>query len=494
MKVLSAAEMREVDKRTEEIGIPAPILMENAGHRVVEFLIERFSPLSRHHVVILCGKGNNGGDGYVVARQLFTRLRPRRLDVVALDPEDMSSSRRMLEACGCVVSPAITPEMGFATLVIDAILGTGVSGPARGKALELIRAINNAIPAASVVAVDVPSGMQSDTGTSEGEIARADATVTFTAPKVCHVQPPNCDRIGELHVAHIGSPVRLMENVALHVSEPSDFSSVLGARERDSNKGTYGHVLVAGGDTGKTGAPEMTGVAALRAGAGLVTIASTAHGFGTPELMTTALPKSWDELAAACLRKTVLAIGPGLGTTEGAVAMARAAVDKSDLPAIVDADALNALAKYEWRAGSAARVLTPHPGEMSRLAGVPVQQVQANRIDIARSYAGAHNCTVVLKGYRTIIAFPDGRAWINPTGTPALAKGGSGDVLTGLIAGLVAQYPSSIPAAVIAGVYLHGLAAQKAETRWGERCLLATDLLQFLPEAMRECTGLSDHI
>src|SRR5687767_3102377 len=204
MKVLTAAEMRGVDQRTEEIGIPGEILMENAGHRVVEFLAERFGPLSEHHILILCGKGNNGGDGYVVARQLFTRFRPRRLDVVAVHPEEMSAPRRMLEACGCSVATEITPEMRHATLVIDAVLGSGISGQARGSALDYILAINSSFPGAAVVAVDVPSGMNSDSGTTPGEIARATATVTFTAPKLCHVLPPNCDSVGELRIGHIG--------------------------------------------------------------------------------------------------------------------------------------------------------------------------------------------------------------------------------------------------------------------------------------------------
>jgi NAD(P)H-hydrate epimerase len=238
----------------------------------------------------------------------------------------------------------------------------------------------------------------------------------------------------------------------------------------------------------------MAGVAALRSGAGLVTVASTVGRFAVPELMTSALPRSWEALRETCERKTVLAIGPGLGMSDGAVAMARSAVAECDLPMVVDADALNALARHEWKAGWAPRVLTPHPGEMSRLAGVSTHDVQENRLHIARQYAAAHNCTVVLKGYRTVVAIPDGRVWVNPTGTPALAKGGTGDVLTGMLAGLIAQWPKSHHLAVIAGVYLHGLAAQKAENEWGERCMLATDLLEFLPEAIRECARLANVI
>jgi NAD(P)H-hydrate epimerase len=466
--------------------------MENAGHRVVEFLSERFAPIAEHRIVVLCGKGNNGGDGYVVARQLFTRFKPRSLDVVAVHPEEMSAPRRMLHACGCAVAADITPAMTHATLVIDAVLGTGIRGPARGKALDYIRAINANFPDAAVVAVDVPSGMNSDSGATSGEMARANATVTFSAPKLCHALPPNCDSIGELCVGHIGSPGRLMDEVMLHLAEPSEFRAVLQPRERDSNKGTYGHVLIAGGDSGKTGAAEMAALAALRAGAGLVTVASTAERYGAPELMTAPLPRTWDALRQSLQRKTVLAIGPGLGMSDDVVTTARSAAVECDLPMVIDADALNALAGYEWRAGGAVRILTPHPGEMSRLAGLSINEVQSNRIGVARKYAAAHNCTVVLKGYRTVIAIADGRAWVNPTGTPALAKGGSGDVLAGMLAGFIAQWPSPHHIAVVAGVYLHGLAAQKSERIWGERCLLATDLLQFLPEAIRECARLAD--
>jgi ADP-dependent NAD(P)H-hydrate dehydratase / NAD(P)H-hydrate epimerase len=494
LKVLTAAEMREVDRRTEELGITGPILMENAGHRVVEFVAGRFTPLHNHHVVILCGKGNNGGDGYVIARQLHTRFRLRRLDVVAAFPDDKSAARQMAEAAGCAIAPEITPEMRHASLVIDAVLGTGVTGAARGRALDFIREINSNFPGAKVVAVDVPSGMNSDSGASEGEFARADATVTFTAPKLCHVLPPNCDATGELHVGHIGSPARLLDAIALHMTEPADFRDLLRRRDPDSNKGMYGHVLAAGGAPGKTGAAEMMGIAALRAGAGLVTVASAASGFANPELMMGELPNSWDALTQASDKKTIVAIGPGLGTGSEHIAMVRTAVERLELPMVLDADALNALAGHEWRGPAAPRVLTPHPGEMSRLAGISTREVQAGRIAVARQYAQAHNCTVVLKGYRTVTAFADGRAWINPTGTPALATGGTGDILTGLIAGTMAQSPRDWNAAVLAGVYLHGLAAQMAERVWGERAFIATDLLQYLPEAMRDSARLSDHL
>jgi NAD(P)H-hydrate epimerase len=489
MKVLTAAEMRDVDRRTMDLGIPGPILMENAGCRAVEFMVKRFGPLSGEHVVVLCGKGNNGGDGYVIARQLFTRFRLARLDVVAVFDED-SEPRRMLDACGCAVATEIAPAMRHATIIVDAVLGTGVAGAARGRALECIREINHGFPGARMLAVDVPSGMNTDSGESEGEVARADATFTFTAPKLCHVLSPNCDRVGEWAVGHIGSAASLMEHVKLHVSEPADFRALLGARERDANKGRYGHVLVVGGAPGKTGAAEMAGVSALRAGAGLVTVASSAERLGTLELMTAPLPKSIEDLPP---RMNVIALGPGLGGDSNAVALARSLAVGAPQSMVIDADGLNALAGLDWRANTV-RVLTPHPGEMSRLTGKTVAEVQADRLAIARAYAAEHNCIVVLKGYRTVIALPDGRAWVNPTGTPAMAKGGTGDVLAGMIAGLLAQFPDEPERAVIAGVYLHGLAGPFGARLWGEHAMLATEMLDFLPEAIRDCKNVPDEL
>lgn len=494
MKVLTAAEMREVDRRTEELGIPGGILMENAGHRVVEYLTARWPGLSKQRIVILCGKGNNGGDGFVVARQLFTRFRPASLHVVATHPEDDSIPLRMLRACGCPVYDSITQEMRRATLVIDALLGTGLSGAARGKALDWIREINASFANAEVLAVDVPSGMDSDRGFSEGEVARATACVTFTAIKVCQALPPNCDACGEVAVGRIGSPEELMSGVRLHVTEPPDFARLLAPRTKDSNKGDYGHVLVAGGASGKTGAAEMAGLAALRAGAGLVTVASSATGFHAPEMMAERLPDGWIDLKELLHRKRVLAIGPGLGGSDEAVELVRRAVTEAPQAMVIDADGLNALAGHSWHAGDRVRVLTPHPGEMSRLLGVPISDIQRSRIEYGQAYAGQTGAMVVLKGYRTVIAFPDGRTWINPTGSPALAKGGTGDILAGLMAGLLAQFPDDAQAAILAAVYLHGLAGQLAAADSFEKCVLATDILHFLPEAMRECSRISDRV
>ena len=486
MKVLTAAEMREVDRRTTELGISGAVLMENAGHRVVEFLSERFSPLSAQRVAVICGKGNNGGDGLVIARQLFTRYRPAALHVVLSDSSDDSEPLRMLRAAGfSAVATEIAPEMRHATLVIDAVLGTGLSGPARGRSLELIREISSGFPLAKVVAVDIPSGMPSDGEPAAGEVARADATVTFTAPKVSHVLPPNCDRVGELRVGHIGSPPSLYEHVRLHVTEPADFAAVLARRTPESNKGTYGHVLIVGGNAGKAGAAEMAGIAALRSGAGLVTVACSESRLAIPELMTASLPRDTAALSDVASRKDVLAIGPGLGAAPEARELVSQVLHTCPQPVVVDADGLNVLGGMLWGAGERLRILTPHPGEMSRLTGKDVTAVQADRLGVARDYAAARGAVVVLKGHRTVIAFPDGRAWVNPTGSAAMATGGTGDVLTGMIAGFLAQHMQAPEAAVLGAVYLHGLAGEIGAREVGEKSLIATDLLRYLPEALR---------
>jgi len=499
MKVLTAAQMREVDRRTIESGIPGIVLMENAGHRVLETMAHKFAPLRDQRIVVLCGNGNNGGDGLVIARQLLTRIRPRQLHVVlAGDGAEMhgdaAANLRLFQAAGGNYLLDISPEMRSSTLIVDALLGTGLDGPARGRSLDLIRGINNDFPLAKVVAVDIPSGMQSDTGTQQGEIARADVTVTFTAPKLCHVLGPACYSIGELHVAPIGSPAALFEtddNIRLNLSGPERFAHLFRPRDRNSNKGMYGHVLVIAGARGKTGAAGMAGIAALRAGAGLSTVASAASAISTisgyaPELMTEPLAETaggavsvaaFDDgsMERALSRKTVIAAGPGLGTHE-----------ESPVPMVLDADALNSLAERGDFGSAGPRVLTPHPGEMSRLCGKSIDEIQKDRIGTASAFAQQHRLAVVLKGDRTAIAFPSGQVWINPTGSPAMATGGTGDVLTGLTAGLIAQSPGDLESAVLAAVWLHGRAGELAAAELGEKSMIATDLFRYLPEAMRD--------
>jgi NAD(P)H-hydrate epimerase len=501
VKVLTAAQMREVDRHTIEMGIPGLVLMENAGHRVVELLAEKFAPLAAQRIAVLCGKGNNGGDGMVVARQLFTRFEARAVHVVLLAaPEDLkgdaAQNYRMLQVCGCPVAREIPGDARLATIVVDALLGTGISGPATGAMLDAIREINRGFPLAKVVAVDIPSGMPSDTGQPLGEQARADYTVTFTAPKPAHALAPNCDAVGELRVAAIGSPPQLYDaddSIWLSLVQPAMFRGLLAPRPRAGHKGSFGHVLAIAGSRGKTGAAAMCGMAALRSGAGLVTVASDESAIPViaghaAELMTEAL--SSGRLSTIVENKDVIAIGPGLGTDPETVALVRRAFAEFAQPMVVDADALNALAGAPWSGAGKLRVLTPHPGEMARLCGKTIAEISADRLAAARGLATERQVTVVLKGERTLIAFPDGRVWINPTGTPAMGTGGTGDILTGLIAGFLGQFPKDPGQAIAAAVYLHGLAGELGAAALTEKCLTATDLLRYLPAALEECARL----
>lgn len=504
MKILTAAQMRDIDRLTIERGIPGLVLMENAGNRVVDFLRETFAPLDRHRVVILCGKGNNGGDGFVVARQLFTRKLCAALTVVELfDPAtlsgDAAANRKMLDVCGC---PVVREFPTDATIVVDAILGTGLSGPAKGPSLDAIRALHSRFPLAKRVSIDIPSGLPTDGAHATGEFVRADYTVTFTAPKPSQCLSPVYENVGALTVVPIGSPPELYEanrDCNLNLTTPDDLRSLFAPRPVNSNKGMYGHVLVVGGSFGKSGAPGMAGLGAYRSGAGLVTVAVPKSALAMvaalrPELMTEPLEETASgrlsladaEPIFALLKKmTVLALGPGLGTEEETVRLVRRIYEEAELPAVVDADALNALAGHLPRTDRV-RILTPHPGEMGRLTGKSVKEVQADRLGTARQFAHDCGATVVLKGDRTIIAFPDGESWVNPTGSPALASGGTGDVLTGMSAGLVAQHPAEWRRAVLAAVWLHGRCGFFAGERWGVEAALATDILEFLPQAMNE--------
>jgi NAD(P)H-hydrate epimerase len=399
----------------------------------------------------------------------------------------------MLQACGCAVEREIPAEARLATIVVDALLGTGISGPAAGAMLDAIRDINHGFPLARVVAVDIPSGMPSDTGEPLGEQARADYTVTFTAPKPAHALAPNCDAVGELRVGAIGSPPAMYDaddSVWLSLVQPAMFGQVLAPRPPSGHKGTFGHVLAIAGSHGKTGAAAMCGMAALRAGAGLVTVASEESAIPViaghaAELMTEVV--SSGRLTAIVAHKDVIAIGPGLGTDAETVEMVRRAFAEFAQPMVVDADALNALAGTEWSGGGKLRVLTPHPGEMARLCGRTTAEISSDRVAAARGLATERQVTMVLKGERTLIAFPDGRVWINPTGTPAMGTGGTGDILTGMIAGLLGQFPKDTDAAVAGAVYLHGLSGELGAAALTEKCLMATDLLRYLPAALEEC-------
>jgi NAD(P)H-hydrate epimerase len=519
VKVLTASQMGEVDRVTiEELGVPGMVLMENAGRAVARVIAERFRPWERERIVILCGKGNNGGDGFVVARHL--KMRGHAPQVVLLaEPGalrgDALANYHLLVRNG--ITPAVVrngdewvrlrAELAAATMLVDAMLGTGLSGPVEGFLLEVIRDINSSLGSRPLVAVDIPSGLGSDSGALLGESLRARCTVTFTAPKWSQVLPPSCERVGELIVAPIGTPPSTYETnpeIYLNLLGQEDLAPFVQPRDAESHKGDYGHVLVVGGSRGKSGAAALAALGALNVGAGLVTAATAAGslplvaGFA-PTLMTEPLPETdtgsialaafdYGRFAAVAAGKSVLAIGPGISTNPSTVEFVRRVVkDFPQLPMVIDADGLNAFADAPDLLQGKGRkmILTPHPGEMARLAGTTNQQVLADRVGIARGFAMKHQVCLVLKGNRTLIAEPGGQVYVNPTGNPGMATAGTGDVLTGMIAGLLAQHPGApVEKIVSAAVYWHGAAGDVAATRRGELSLTATDLLEDLPYAL----------
>jgi hydroxyethylthiazole kinase-like uncharacterized protein yjeF len=516
MKIVTADEMRKIDRATSErFGVPSLTLMENAGTAVAEFVRSRYPSAKR--VGVICGKGNNGGDGFVAARKLHEAGREVRVVLLA-DPSELRGDAAQmfakLPAAPMVVksSDDLKRDSSRAAFdsdaLVDAILGTGFRPPVSGLYAEAIARLNAS--QAPVVAVDIPSGADADImGEQVGAVARADAIVTFTAPRPAHIFGGLTE--GPTVVSPIGSPDdAIISSLQRNLITPRDIAPLIGRRPRAANKGNFGHVLVIGGSLGKAGAAAMAGMAALRSGAGLSTIATaksilpTVAGFH-PELMTEPLAETKDgSIALSALArihklaetKTVLAIGPGISRNAQTVKFVRAALKRRTLPAVLDADGLNAFeghaAALNGKTGPL--VLTPHPGEMARLTGSTIAAVQRDRINVARTFAREHELIVVLKGHRTLIAAPDGTVWVNTNGNPGMATGGTGDILTGMVAGFIAQNPTRILKAVLTAVHLHGLAGDIAREIMGEHSLVATDLLRFLPQAFgraRESAALA---
>jgi NAD(P)H-hydrate epimerase len=509
MLILTAEEMRGADRATtERFDLASIDLMRAAGEAAARFVEREFAKYRR--ITVLCGKGNNGGDGFVAARALAKAGK----EVSALllgDPGDLKGdAKTAFEEMG--ISPVLAPDeaalespevkalLEDADLLVDAVVGTGFRPPLHGVAVALRDRVNAlSMP---VLAIDLPSGWDADSREFAAAGAyRADAVVTFTAPKLAHV----CGNLtgsvyGPILVAPIGSPEEAIRSSLKMTWAGASMHVVQQPRVADSNKGMYGHVLVIGGAKGKSGAPSMASLAALRAGAGLVTAAVSESILPivagvTPELMTIPLQENAAgdidvakiDFDALLEKKTVLAIGPGLGQSSGAERFLLELLARSRIPVVLDADALNILAKHPARidGGGRTMVLTPHPGEMARLAGVSTKEVQANREPLAREFATKHKVTLVLKGWRTLIAHPDGTIAVNTTGNPGMAKGGSGDILTGIVGAMVAQYPDCWADAVNAAVYLHGLAANFAVQGQDEHTLLATDTVAHLWRAFR---------
>jgi hydroxyethylthiazole kinase-like uncharacterized protein yjeF len=531
MKALTAAEMREVDRlTTERHGIPSLQLMEEAGKHisdVVRLKLYGNAGSANQRVAFLCGKGNNGGDGLVAARHLKEdNLSINLKSIVFLfgSPDELHGDAaenlsRWLKCSGEVIEvkdsaalEAAWPKISFAYAIVDALLGTGLRGPATGIIAEAIARLNkfsrNATLArpAFILAVDIPSGLPSDGQSAEGPVLFAHQTVTFTAPKIGQLLSNQAGCCGQLEVRQIGSPATLVEEIghgSARWAEPDEFAALPLVRAADSHKGTYGHVLLLAGSVGKSGAAILAGRAALRSGAGLATIATPEPvlpivAAGQPEYMTEPLKAT--KSGALSLRslvdgtfgeleegKSVLAIGPGLGTHRQTQEFIRTIVTQTELPVVLDADGLNAFAGQADRLRKRKTkflAITPHPGEMARLLRVSTKDVQADRLKVARESALKWNAHVILKGFHTIIASPSGDLFINTSGNASLAKGGSGDVLTGLLAALTAQFGTQDWHRVLTlGVYLHGIAAENSAQTPELSGVLSQEVVQGIPSA-----------
>lgn len=531
VNILSAAEMADADRRTVELGTPIATLMENAGAAVARFCLHRYARSSP--VLVLAGKGNNGGDGLVAARHLAA---DREVHVVLLGSaselkgEAAAAIARLRADAPAVKLNEVTDEAAFReavsalprlSIILDAIVGTGFKPPLRGLAAvvrDWVAPLD--VP---VVAVDVPSGWDADSIAETAlEAFRADSVVTFTSPKLAHVfghvasphpgsPEPQSWPFGPVVVADIGSPAGAIPTGSGLRWAGSAKALTDAPRPVNANKGKFGHVLVVGGSYGTAGAPSMSSLAALRTGAGLVTAAvprsiADTVALTAVELMLSPVPEGPDgALGMASLeaiqgairekRITTLAVGPGLSTRGEASTFVRELVARTSLPAVIDADGLNAFAgrgdllslaaTQGLDGGRRTVVLTPHPGEMARLTGLTIAQVESDRVGLARRFATEHGVTLVLKGWRTLVAHPNGQVAVNTTGNPSMAKGGSGDILTGIVAATIAQYPADVARAVEAAVFLHGLAGDLAARRMDQHSVLATDTLDQLSAAFR---------
>ncbi|MBZ5503214.1 MAG: NAD(P)H-hydrate dehydratase [Acidobacteriia bacterium] len=520
MKILTAAEMREVDRlTTERYRVPSLTLMENAGKSVADFIQARFGDLAQRRIVVLCGKGNNGGDGFVAARHLL-KMGAKPDVFLCADPREVKGDaatnlKRWKKASANLVVirnstawHSSRAAVASADIIVDALLGTGLRGPAEGLLAEVIHDINRREPTRMVVAVDIPSGLAADTGEFAAASVRADHTITFTAPKRGMFLRDASGAVGRLTVCDIGSPWGLIEETgkgALRWSEPREFRGFAAPRSAAGHKGDYGHALIVAGSVGKSGAAALAAWAALRVGSGLATAAVpepvlpivAAH---TPEIMTE--PLAATETGSIAFRnfesgrfdairkgKQAIGMGPGLSTHPDTQNFVRAVLGARSVPVILDADGLNAFAGRapELKHRDGALCVTPHPGEMARLLGCTSTDIQARRIERSQRAAADWNACVILKGHHTVTAAPSGLAWINSTGNPGMASGGTGDVLTGMLAGLTAQHgPESWPHLLAWGVYLHGLAGDIAAAYVGEVPLMASDLIRAIPRAFQQ--------
>ena len=516
MRVLNTDQMREADRRTiHDIGIPSIVLMENAGRQAVAAMEAAFEDLTTSRVGVLCGRGNNGGDGFVVARTLIQRGVETSVFLIGSVADVQGDARTNLEVLGRIgltiveITSAQDWELHFSEIsecdvLVDAMLGTGFHGGLTGL-LQTVVADVNAV-GVPVVAIDLPTGVSADSTEVEGDAVQASMTVTLAAPKIPLVFPPADSHAGDLVIADIGIPYPVIDELDgpyLELLTRERMREIIPARAAESHKGDFGRVLIVAGSLGRTGAAHLTAIGALRSGAGLVTVATPRSCLPilasmAPEYMTEALdetPSGGIDFASLDrlfdIDADVIAVGPGIGRDPGTVAFVHGLLERAGVPVVIDADALNAFAgdpdRLMGRDGVDV-IVTPHPGEMARLLGGSIEAVQRGRLEQARRFAAAHRVHVVLKGHRTVIAGPDGRSFVNLTGNAGMATGGTGDLLTGMIAAWVGQLLDAEAACKLA-VYLHGMAGDLAEAEEGEASLIASDIAACLGDAILELTG-----
>ncbi|MGH9409433.1 MAG: NAD(P)H-hydrate dehydratase, partial [Vicinamibacterales bacterium] len=513
MRVLNTQQMREADRQTiEEVGIPSIVLMENAGRQAVAAMEAAFDDLATSRVGVICGRGSNGGDGFVVARTLAQRGIDAIVFLLGSVADIRGDARTNLEVLGRIGLTVIeiataqewelhSTELAECDLIVDAIVGTGFHGPLTGLLETVVADVNGlAVP---IVAIDLPTGTSADSHEVNGEAIEASMTVTLATPKIPLILPPADAYGGDLVIADIGIPESVIDELDgpwLELLTRERMRELVPGRAADSHKGDFGRVLVIAGSLGRTGAAHLAALGALRSGAGLVTVAAPRSCIPIiasmmPEYMTEPLEEtaagSIDFSAAdrvLDMKTDVIAIGPGLGQDASTAAFIQAIVERSGVPMVLDADGLNAFEGDPDRLvgrESVDIIVTPHPGEMSRLLGISIEEVQADRLEHARRFAASHKVHVVLKGHRTVIAGPEGRSFINLTGNAGMATGGTGDLLTGMIAAWFAQLLDPEAAAKLA-VYLHGTAGDLAEADEGDVSVLPTDIAAHLGDAVME--------
>ncbi len=518
MFLVTADQIKEMDRiAIESFGIPGLVLMENAGRGAFEYLLRKFKDIKTKKIAVLAGRGNNGGDGFVIARYLMEKGIPvtifllSSIQKVAGDAKinmllaqklcDRSSTSSIIEIPDVDTFKKQKAAILFHDLFIDAILGTGLNSDVKGFFKDAIELINSS--QRPVFSVDIPSGLDSDTGQPLGIAVKACATATFAFAKAGHILYPGNLYTGDLEIIDIGIPkfIAREKGIKLFLIEKKDIAAFFKPRKFQSHKGSYGHLLVIGGSTGKTGAASLCANAAMRCGTGLVTlgIAKSLNKIIEPQViepMTHPLPEKnkgflsdncFEEILNLLKNKQTLALGPGIGTHEDTKKLVTSLIEKSEVPMVIDADAINCIAQdtQVLKKKKAPAILTPHPGEMARLCDMTSKDIQTDRLGIASQFAKAHDVIVVLKGAQTIVSLADGRSFVCPTGNPGMASGGMGDVLTGLIAGFCTQgfTPEN---ASLAGVFIHGMCADQLATDVGAFGFIASDIIQIIPKIIHQ--------